>query len=131
MFQELLDKNKDTTKGFRLGTSKKSLLTGLLRCDKCGSPMRVSYGRNYHYYACTKKINSKGISCDNKNVKGPDIEKVVVGSILDIDTDMLLENFNKDELGVVSREKDMLDIQNKIYNLTIRRHRFYLCRLLF
>ena len=76
--------------------------------------MRVSYGRNYHYYACTKKINSKGISCDNKNVKGPDIEKVVVGSILDIDTDMLLENFNKDELGVVSREKDMLDIQNKI-----------------
>ena len=114
LVQELLDKNKDTTKGFRLGTSKKSLLTGLLRCDKCGSPMRVSYGRNYHYYACTKKINSKGISCDNKNVKGPDIEKVVVGSILDIDTDMLLENFNKDELGVVSREKDMLDIQNKI-----------------
>lgn len=114
LVQELLDKNKDNTKGFRLGTSKKSLLTGLLRCDKCGAPMRVTYGRNYHYYACTKKITSKGVYCDNKNVKGPDIEKVVVSSILDIDTDILLANLSNGELGVSSRESDIKDIQDKI-----------------
>ncbi len=105
-----LDKNKDNTKGFRLDTSKKILL----RCDKCGAPMRVTYGCNYHYYVCTKKITSKGVYCDNKNVKGPDIEKVVVGSILDIDTDMLLANLNSDELGVSSMENDIKDIQSKI-----------------
>ena len=46
----------------------------------------------------------------NKNVKGPDIEKVVVGSILDVDTDMLLASLSSDELGVSSRENNIKDI---------------------
>lgn len=71
--------------------------------------MRVTYSRNYHYYACTKKITSTVGYYGNKNVKDPDIEKVV-GSILDIDTDMLLANLSSDELGVSSRENDIKDI---------------------
>ena len=72
--------------------------------------MRVTYSRNYHYYACTKKITSKVVYYGNKNVKGPDIEKVVVGSILDVDTDMLLASLSSDELGVSSRENNIKDI---------------------
>lgn len=114
LVQQLLDKNKDNTKSLRLGTSKKGLLTGIIRCAKCGSPMRITYGRNYHYYACTKKITSKGVACDNKNVKGPDIEKVVIGSIMDIDTNMLLANLSNDECGVLCKENAIKDVQDKI-----------------
>ncbi len=120
LVQQLLDKNKDNTKSLRLGTSKKGLLTGIIRCSKCGSPMRVTYGRNYHYYTCTKKVNSKGVACDNKNVKGPDIEKVIIESIMDIDTDMLLSNLNDGESSTSSREKDITDIQAKIKSKKIQ-----------
>ena len=120
LVQQLLDKNKDNTKSLRLGTSKKGLLTGIIRCSKCGSPMRVTYGRNYHYYTCTKKVNSKGVACDNKNVKGPDIEKVIIESIMDIDTNMLLSNLNDGESSTSSREKDITDIQSKIKSKKIQ-----------
>jgi site-specific DNA recombinase len=114
LVQELLDKNKDNTKQLRLGSSKKGLLTGLIRCAKCGSPMRVAYGRNYHYYTCTKKANSKGVACDNKNVRGNHIEQVVVDSIINIDTNMLLEGLNESQPSVTSKENELKDIQDKI-----------------
>lgn len=81
--QKTLDGN-----GFKkaMGTSKVALLTGIIRC-KCGSPMRVTYGRANkngevnHYYVCDMKSVSGGSRCKSKNLNGPQTEKIVIDKL--------------------------------------------------
>lgn len=93
--QHSLDKNSKST---RLGTSKKALLSGVLKCAKCGSTMRVSYGRTRkdgtrtHYYICSNKAHSLGVNCNNPNANGPLLEKAVLEKILIYDSDLLKKN---------------------------------------
>ncbi|KRQ87806.1 Recombinase [Caloramator mitchellensis] len=61
--QKSLEKNKE--KAPRLGNSKFGLLSGIIRCAKCKSTMKVIYGvlnektgEKPHYYSCTMKLNS-------------------------------------------------------------------------
>jgi site-specific DNA recombinase len=84
--QHTLNTNKE--KAPRIGRSHNALLTGALRCAKCGSSMRVAYGRldaqtgeKTFYYTCTMKNYSGGTRCDNKNVKGIEIENQVIGKL--------------------------------------------------
>lgn len=92
--QHSLDNN---SKKSRLGTSKKALLSGILKCAKCGSPMRVSYGRirkdgtRMHYYICTNKAHSLGVNCNNSNANGPLLEKAIFEKIFIYNPDILKE----------------------------------------
>ena len=50
------------------------LLSGLMRCGKCGAAMvpACAYGRNgtrYHYYQCTKRNRVGKAACDAKMVR--------------------------------------------------------------
>lgn len=87
--QNILSKNSDkAVSGIR---THNALLTGLLRCDKCGSPMHITYGHkntlsgstNY-YYACTMKKISKGVKCNCKNVRVDDLDPSVINIIKDL-----------------------------------------------
>lgn len=103
--QKKLDKNskKDNP---RQGTSKKSLLSGVLKCAKCGAPMRVSYGKQKkdeseraYYYTCTMKCNSGKSRCNNPNVRGDLLEKAVIDHISKLNKDVIineLESFKKE-----------------------------------
>lgn len=116
MTQTLLFKNKDKNKNMRLGTSSKGVLAGLIRCKHCGSPMRVSYGRNYHYYTCTLGITSKRSLCNNPNVKGPDIEQAVVDNIMSLDKTNLLGKLALNDATISDNKKLLKNIESEMNN---------------
>ena len=75
--QMILERN--ASKSYRaVGNPKKqSIVSGLLRCEKCKSYMRPrnigtfeSDGSPRYNYCCVLKEKSKGEKCDTKNVKG-------------------------------------------------------------
>jgi len=124
LVQKFLEKNKDT---FPYGyTTHNALLTGILKCALCGSPMRVSHGRPSkktgemaYYYACSMKKNSKGTRCDNKNVRVDNLDKVVINSLKKLGEDKraLIEKIQKKiaQKKKASREADAeLNIKNTI-----------------
>lgn len=97
--QETLKDNK--TKAPNLGKTHTALLTGLLKCGKCGSGMRVTYGKvnkktgkRTHYYTCSMKNNSGGTRCDCKNVRGDQIEEVVIQNLKNYDKTVLRNELN-------------------------------------
>lgn len=68
----------------RFGTSNVALLSSLIRCGKCGSPMIVkgnkdsASGEKLFYYGCRKKTSSHGKLCNMKNIHGPDFDRYVI-----------------------------------------------------
>lgn len=102
--QETLKDNK--SKAPRLGKTHNALLTGILRCGKCGSPMTVVHGPvgknglKRFYYSCSLKQDSKGTRCDNSNINSLDIESAVI---------VKLKEYAKDD-GLLYKElEDTLD----------------------
>ncbi|NLY44732.1 MAG: recombinase family protein [Tissierella sp.] len=83
--QDMIDKNK--SKSFRKVKNTDSLLSGILRCGDCGSFMRPKMGRvnkdgiQVFYYMCEMKEKSKRERCNIKNVKGNDLDNLVIGEI--------------------------------------------------
>lgn len=122
--QRNLDKNakKDNP---RRGTSKKALLSGILKCARCGSPMRVSYGRTRkdgtktYYYTCTLKGNSGKTRCNNPNVRGDYLETEIINHMKKINLEVLgteLEAYKKEiaATGATSLIKNISkDIETK------------------
>lgn len=65
--------------------SHNALLTGIIKCEKCGSPMRIIHGpvrkktaTKLYYYACTLKKSSKGSRCNNTNVRVDQIDAIII-----------------------------------------------------
>lgn len=89
--------------GKRSGTSKFALLSGMMRCSKCGAPMMVRYSyekgkpgvTKYHYYACRMKTHGGLSRCDSKSISGPKIEEIIVNSILSAKDKDIIAAFNK------------------------------------
>lgn len=82
MAQEILLKNKD--KFISSTKTHNALLTGILRCSKCGSSMQISHGHKNSstgiktfYYVCSLKKFSKGTRCDSKNCRVDIIDSLV------------------------------------------------------
>lgn len=131
--QNRLDKNtkKDNP---RMGTSKKSLLSGILKCSQCGSPMRVSYGhkkkRNedrIYYYICTLKANSGNSRCSNKNIRGDYLEKIVMDNLIGFNKTILINELEalkaENTLSLISSNTKNLknhiaEKENRLNNLT-------------
>jgi site-specific DNA recombinase len=95
--QNTLDKNSKKD-NIRQGTSKKSLLSGILKCATCGSPMRITYGRHkkdgserIYYYTCTMKAHSGKTRCDNPNVRGDHLEQHVIDQLLETNVEVIIK----------------------------------------
>jgi len=100
--QKILDGNKN--KAPRLGTSAAALLTGTLKCSKCGKSIFVKHGhisaetnKKIQYYVCSTKDYSKGDRCNNPNIRVDELEKIVINNlnIITIQKSILLEELNK------------------------------------
>ena len=97
--QYALDRNSKKSNP-RQGTSKRGLLSGVLKCAICGAPMRISYGRlrkdgtRTHYYMCTMKAHSCKSRCDNPNAKGLELEQEVINTLLNYNENTLLKKLN-------------------------------------
>ena len=90
--QNLAKINKDRAPN--MGCSNKALLSGMIRCAKCGTFMRVAYGQprksspiRKHYYACSMKHKSGGFRCDNKNVDGPELDRLIINKLKEMSID--------------------------------------------
>lgn len=121
--QNILDNRK---KGpARAGTSKTAMLTRLLKCGKCGSPMFVKHGHKsaktgeqYNYYVCTKKDNSFGKLCNCKNVRVDVMEQFVKDGLKKINREKLLKQLHdtKKELSSNDKSSALAAIKEKINN---------------
>ncbi|WP_195251033.1 recombinase family protein [Romboutsia sp. 1001713B170207_170306_H8] len=114
--QSLLDKNKD--KAPRAGTGK-ALLSGLLKCSKCGANMRYSYtktsaGNVSYYYICgTKKL--LGVSaCNCKNIKADVIEDKVIDEIKNTNAQLIVSSYRDTKL---ENNKNNKEIESKTKNI--------------
>ena len=117
--QRIVD--KQSKKGCRTGSGKNGILSGILKCAKCGSAMVLTYSsygkgedkvRSY-YYKCNKKYTM--YNCTNSNINGKEIEKFVLDKIKVTDRDVLVSEYEKIKNGFKSiRPKCNLDIQGDI-----------------
>ena len=84
--QELIEQNKSKT--FRKTRNQEALLSGIIRCAKCGSYMRPKMGRtlkdgsNMFYYLCELKEASKKVRCNCNNAPGPKIDAMVLNYLM-------------------------------------------------
>lgn len=119
--QRNLDKNSQKDNP-RQGTSKKSLLSGILKCGVCGAPMRISYGRpkknsaeKIYYYMCTMKAHSGKTRCANPNVRGDILEKFIVKYIKKVKGDLIANklklNPETNETNEIKKELELKNIQ--------------------
>ncbi|MBY2478010.1 recombinase family protein [Clostridioides difficile] len=105
-----LDKNRDKTP--RIATGKTALLSGLIKCGKCGANMRITYkGKKTdkdlkYYYVCGTKKTLGVDSCNCKNLNGPLVESLVVDKIKNCNVKSIISSFNinKTKICNVSNE---------------------------
>lgn len=95
--------------------SHNALLTGIMKCEKCGSPMRIIHGpvskktgTKLYYYACTLKKSSKGSRCNNPNVRVDQIDSIIINTIKniikteDIFTKNLIEKIKRNKKSIIN-----------------------------
>lgn len=78
--QELLEKNKDKSYRASANHTNETILSGILRCKKCGNKMipksnrRNKDGKTTYYYVCREKDRTRKINCNSYNVKGNELD---------------------------------------------------------
>lgn len=138
--QEIMKENH--LRAPRTGKTQTAILTGLMRCAKCGSLMKVVYGSKVkttgerpYYYSCTMKHKSGTTRCDNKNIRGDFAEEFLIDRLKFISSDKKtlvneLENLKKklskeyneiydNEALKDSIKKNKSAIDNLLENLTL------------
>ena len=125
--QNILLRNFD--KSPRTGTGRVALLSTLLRCENCGSRMRIT-GKyvdgelKHYYYKCRLKNDSKGQQCNVANVHGRDSEKYVFDSLKETllneeNSKSKYEKRDKIDIKTITKEKDNIikEITKKELNI--------------
>ncbi|WP_366945733.1 recombinase family protein [uncultured Clostridium sp.] len=124
MVQTILTKNKHKkVKRLGTGSSNSALLTGILKCSKCGSNMIIKQGhkskkeegKRYDYYVCSKKDNSRGKKCDNKNIRTDRLDNIVIGQVNAYNKETLYSNLSK----LLEESKDDTNINNKLSSIKL------------
>lgn len=127
----------NSKKAPRSGTGKHGLITRLLRCEKCGSRMKVNvYKRTsntYYYYKCLMKERSRGDRCNVPNLNGRLADKYVLDEIRNIGyrkreiyeelmkiKEKLSRSFDETDDENLELKKQIVNYQNSIGNLTMQ-----------
>ncbi|GAA0735503.1 recombinase family protein [Clostridium oceanicum] len=120
--QHQLEEQKDKqikTSG-RQGTSSTAILSGIIKCAKCGSNMIVKTGHKskknpgttYSYYVCSNKNSSYKNNCDNKNLRVDQAEQYSISQIKLFNKEIFLNKLK--HASEKSKEVKKNDITNKI-----------------
>lgn len=107
----------------RAGRERIHLLTGLLRCPKCGSPMycnrhywkkKDGTDKDIYYYYCGHNGNSRGYVCDYKaKLKKTDIEPYVIEAVMELVRE---KSFAKEIKSRIGQPADTEAIEKEIMN---------------
>ena len=112
--QNMIDRNKSKT--FRKVKNTESLLSGILKCEHCGSFMRPKMGRinkdgiQVFYYLCEMKERSKRTRCDVKNINGVDLDRLVIDELkkLSLEGSSLSTTLLKDKVSITSTQSTLI-----------------------
>ncbi|WP_432665273.1 recombinase family protein [Wukongibacter baidiensis] len=123
--QDLLMKNR--SKSYRMVRNNDTLLSGLLRCENCGSYMRPKYGRikkngeKAFYYMCELKERSKRQKCNMKNANGNQLDKLLVDEIKRLSSNKsdLLDKISNDRIILQYSQNSILS-EIEIIKATIK-----------
>ncbi|AEY65666.1 recombinase family protein [Clostridium sp. BNL1100] len=87
--QKLLQRNK--TKAYRNVKNTNALLSGILKCENCGSFMRPktmsrvdSEGKRVYYYICELKEKSNKTRCDTPNINGNLLDSLILERLISL-----------------------------------------------
>ena len=118
--QSILNENKDKIP--RISTGKTALLSGLLKCGKCGANMRIMYKgkRNdkdlKYYYVCGTKRSLGVKGCNCKNLNGPLVENLVIDKIKNCNIESVINAFNSNKAKVDTVFSDVRSEINLLKN---------------
>lgn len=127
--QNILAKNKDK-KIIRLGTgsSNSSLLSGILKCAKCGANMIIKHGHKsaetkirYDYYVCSNKEHKYVDKCTNPNVRVDKLDKMVISKLKAYDKNILLKSL-EEILAKNSSKTEADSAQNIAEKIDLKKH---------
>nr|WP_243461101.1 recombinase family protein [Clostridium botulinum] len=98
----------------RQGTTSTGLLSGIIKCSKCGNNLLIKTGHKskknpgttYSYYVCGKKDNSYGHKCDNKNVRTDEADSAVITQLKLYNKELLIKNLKE---ALIQNEKTDTD----------------------
>lgn len=106
-----------------------SLLSGLLRCGKCGSGVTTktvrSNEKSYYYYTCVKSHKEGKSQCSQPSIKTRKLEEVIIKSLHQRISNKLNSNCEcGSNMDLEQVEKRIEDIQSETLNLI--KHKEYL-----
>jgi len=133
--QRLMSENKG--KFPQIQKSHTALVSGILRCAECGSPMGVVYGHKQkdgnkgYYYVCTMRKRSKGERCTNPNISASLVDEAVRNELRQKSVDRgvflaklhekIAQNKNEIQYNPVERiREDIKENEKQIKNLIQR-----------
>lgn len=107
----------------KIGRDRAHLLTGVLKCPKCGSPMYTNKHawtnkdgiyKEVYYYICGRNKQERGYYCDYKaSLRKTEIEPLVIEAIKELVKDEHYTNEIKKRMGV---QTDTRKLDNEIAN---------------
>lgn len=135
--QQILEGNRDLGNTYKAPRTENALLSGVIRCAKCGGYMRpkaygkpLADGKRRFSYVCISKVDSRGVRCDMPNAPGLDVDKLVVNHLLSLaSSDSEISAMRAESRiahgaakrtsadAIAEYEKALISIQKKIDNL--------------
>jgi hypothetical protein len=119
------------------GERSKTLLVGLLKCNQCGSNLRLMYGKKrnpliqdsrYLFYSCPKR-STTGCTCPN--IRRDHLDKIIINEVLlqvltpENISEIVLDI--KDKINSVTKndQKDLLKLNNQHASIKIKINNLY------
>lgn len=133
--QHMIKQNRELGKSYQSARTETALLSGLIRCACCGSPMRPKvYGKplpdgsRRFSYICTHKNITNGVLCAAPNAPGNNVDKLVISHLsramdgsfqTDNTVDGLIapQRTENIEQSIAKLEKEIAATQRKIDNV--------------
>ena len=107
----------------KIGRDRAHLLSGILKCPKCGSPMYTNKHawtnkdgtyKEIYYYVCSKSRTARGKSCDYKSMlKKTDIEPLVIEAIREL---IKNQDFAEEIKSRIGKEIDTSTLNRELKN---------------
>ncbi len=111
------------------GLSSEVLLTGLLKCGKCGSAMTLSTGKGgkYRYYGCSRTIREGVSACPGQRVRIAEFEQFVLNLVVDwaFSVDKIRDLVKEIRRSLAQGEKPIRKLRAKLDEVAAKLKKYY------